>query len=108
MIVTDLDVTNIIQSRLQDHIITLAQIIIQHPLVSHINLTLVLANVLLVITTTLFDAINQHIVLLLYHVTTATAVALTNSKPYSNYQYKPTVNLTQQPSSLIHYPPHET
>ena len=27
------------------------------------------------------------------------------SKPYSSYQYKPTVILTQQPSSLIHHPP---
>ena len=55
----------------------LAQIIIQQPLVVHINLTLVLANALLFISTPLLDAINNVIVLLLNHVKTATAVALT-------------------------------
>ena len=77
MIVTDLAMTNIIKSILPDHIMFLARTIIQHPLVAHQNLNLVLANALLVITTPLLDAINHHIDLRLNYVMTATAVAFT-------------------------------
>ena len=77
MIVTDLAMTNNLKNPLQDHFILLAPYIIQHSLVAHISLTLVLGNVLLVTTTHHLDAINHHIVLLLNHVMTATAVALT-------------------------------
>ena len=42
----------------------------------HINLTHVLANALLVLTTPLLDVINHHIVFVLNHTMTATAVTL--------------------------------
>ena len=67
---------NIIKNFLHDHNILHAEIIIQLPLVVQLILTLALANALLVLTTPLLDAINNHIVLLLNHAMTATAVAL--------------------------------
>ena len=69
--------TNIEENLFQERNNRLAQLIIHHPLVVHINVTLVLANALLVITTSLLHARNHLIVLFLNHVMTATAVALT-------------------------------
>ena len=77
LIVTDLAMTKILTNILQDQIVLVAQIIFQHLLVAHINLTHVLANALLVLTTPLLNIINHHIVFLLNHVMTATAVTLT-------------------------------
>ena len=77
MIVTNLAMANIMKILLHDHIILSAKTIVQRPLVAHINLTIVLANTLLVITTPPLDAIKHHIIFILNHVMTATAVALT-------------------------------
>ena len=57
-----------IDNLLEEQIFFLARTIIQQCLVVHINLTLVLANAPLVITTPLLDAIIHHIVHLLNHV----------------------------------------
>ena len=54
---------NIIEYLLQEHNILLAQLIIQHPLAVHINLTPVVANAVLVLTTPLLNAGNHLTVL---------------------------------------------
>ena len=68
---------NIIGSLLRKHIILLAQILIQHLLVVHLNFTLVPAYPPLVKTTTHFDAVNHHIFRLLNHVLITIEVDLT-------------------------------
>ena len=97
MIVTDLALTNIIYNLLQDRSILLIQTIIQHPLVALINLTLVLANAFPVITTPLLDAINHHIVLLLNHVMTATAVVTSNQNHTQITNTNPMLDLVSNP-----------
>ena len=63
-------------SQLNTHIILLAPNTIQHHLVVHINLALVLVNGPLAIITPLLDAINHHFFLLLSHVLIAIEIDL--------------------------------
>ena len=102
MIVSDPAMTNIIQNLVQDYIILFAQTTIQQPPVARKNLTLVLANALLVITTPVLDAINHQLVLLFNHIMTTTAVALTLF--WIHTQIINTNPPTQQPSLITHHP----
>ena len=77
VIVTDLAMIKIIETLPQEHIILLAQTILQHPLAVQIRFTLVFANAPLVETTPLLDAMNHQIVLLLSHEIIAVEVDLT-------------------------------
>ena len=68
MIVPDLTMANNIETIFHELIILLVHIAILHPHIAHSNITIVLANAPLIITTPLLDDINRHIVLLLSHV----------------------------------------
>ena len=87
---------------LQNRFILLAPIIILPPLVVHIDIILVLANALLAIIIPFSEDINPHIVLLLNHVLVTIEVDHTLiQKNCSNFQYKPYVILTQQPTPIL-------
>ena len=105
MIVIDLDMINLTKTPPHAHIIILALILIQPPLVTDINLTFVPMNALLAIRTLLLDAINHHTALLLNHALIATEAAFTLTRGIIQIptQYKPTINLTQQPVPNIQH-----
>ena len=104
MIVTDLAMTNIIENLLHEHIILLAPNTIQHPLVSHINLTLGLMNAPQVMSFNK-DFLDAKSFSSKPPTDRSRSRSHSNSKTYPNYQYNPTGNFTEQLPSLIHHPP---
>ena len=77
MIFIDPALTNITENLLHEHFTLPAHIIILHPLVAHIIISLVLVNAPLVTKNSLSDYINHHIVPLLNHEGIAIEVDLT-------------------------------